>query len=104
MATTDDSMDDDVFESEDDVRNKLGFEERKMLPKTPSPTGYRGYRPPPEVIKLAQNDVLEETEQITHKVILLGDSGVGKTSLLVKFDTGKFQAGNFSATVGIGFT
>lgn len=29
---------------------------------------------------------------------------MGKTSLLVKFDTGKFQSGNFSATVGIGFT
>ncbi|KAJ9579356.1 hypothetical protein L9F63_024538, partial [Diploptera punctata] len=36
--------------------------------------------------------------------ILLGDSGVGKTSLLVQFDTGKFQTGTFSATVGIGFT
>nr|CAD7399228.1 unnamed protein product [Timema cristinae] len=38
------------------------------------------------------------------KTILLGDSGVGKTSLLVQFDTGRFQTGNFSATVGIGFT
>lgn len=38
------------------------------------------------------------------QTILLGDSGVGKTSLLVKYDTGKFQTGNFSATVGIGFT
>uniref|UniRef100_A0A2H1WPX7 SFRICE_032633 n=1 Tax=Spodoptera frugiperda TaxID=7108 RepID=A0A2H1WPX7_SPOFR len=38
------------------------------------------------------------------ETILLGDSGVGKTSLLVQFETGKFQAGNFSATVGIGFT
>nr|CAD7594926.1 unnamed protein product [Timema genevievae] len=38
------------------------------------------------------------------QTILLGDSGVGKTSLLVQFDTGRFQTGNFSATVGIGFT
>lgn len=38
------------------------------------------------------------------QTILLGDSGVGKTSLLVQFDTGKFQSGNYSATVGIGFT
>ncbi|XP_052071535.1 ras-related protein Rab-26-like isoform X4 [Mytilus californianus] len=38
------------------------------------------------------------------KTILVGDSGVGKTSLLVQFDQGKFQAGSFSATVGIGFT
>uniref|UniRef100_A0A8C6TXL1 RAB37, member RAS oncogene family n=1 Tax=Neogobius melanostomus TaxID=47308 RepID=A0A8C6TXL1_9GOBI len=31
-------------------------------------------------------------------------SGVGKTSLLVQFDQGKFIPGSFSATVGIGFT
>uniref|UniRef100_A0A673K2C7 Ras-related protein Rab-37-like n=1 Tax=Sinocyclocheilus rhinocerous TaxID=307959 RepID=A0A673K2C7_9TELE len=36
--------------------------------------------------------------------ILVGDSGVGKTSLLVQFDQGKFIPGSFSATVGIGFT
>lgn len=41
---------------------------------------------------------------IYFQTILLGDSGVGKTSLLVQFDTGKFQQGTFSATVGIGFT
>ena len=38
------------------------------------------------------------------QTILVGDSGVGKTSLLVQFDQGKFQQGSFSATVGIGFT
>lgn len=38
------------------------------------------------------------------QTILVGDSGVGKTSLLVQFDQGKFQPGSFSATVGIGFT
>ncbi|XP_050391335.1 ras-related protein Rab-37 isoform X3 [Patella vulgata] len=43
-------------------------------------------------------------DAIIHKTILVGDSGVGKTSLLVQFDQGKFQAGAFSATVGIGFT
>ncbi|KYQ60449.1 Ras-related protein Rab-26 [Trachymyrmex zeteki] len=41
---------------------------------------------------------------ICRSTILLGDSGVGKTSLLVQFDTGRFQPGNFAATVGIGFT
>lgn len=29
---------------------------------------------------------------------------MGKTSLLVQFDQGKFIPGSFSATVGIGFT
>ncbi|XP_040845658.1 ras-related protein Rab-37 isoform X2 [Ochotona curzoniae] len=43
-------------------------------------------------------------EQVLHKTILVGDSGVGKTSLLVQFDQGKFIPGSFSATVGIGFT
>jgi len=38
------------------------------------------------------------------QTILVGDSGVGKTSLLVQFDQGKFQTGSFTATVGIGFT
>ncbi|XP_064625126.1 ras-related protein Rab-37-like isoform X4 [Lineus longissimus] len=43
-------------------------------------------------------------ETLIHKTILVGDSGVGKTSLLVQFDQGKFHSGSFSATVGIGFT
>ncbi|XP_044264848.1 ras-related protein Rab-37-like isoform X1 [Tribolium madens] len=94
----DDSMDDDVFESQEDSLRVSGQK------NTPSPTGYRDYKPPAEVLKLCQTDVLEDCEQIVHKTILLGDSGVGKTSLLVKFDTGRFQSGNFSATVGIGFT
>ncbi|XP_069012369.1 ras-related protein Rab-37-like isoform X1 [Embiotoca jacksoni] len=43
-------------------------------------------------------------EEMVHKTILVGDSGVGKTSLLVQFDQGKFIPASFSATVGIGFT
>ncbi|XP_042875830.1 ras-related protein Rab-37-like [Penaeus japonicus] len=66
--------------------------------RTPSPTGYRGAMPPPAQLPTPEED------DIIHKTILLGDSGVGKTSLLVQFDTGKFQPGTFSATVGIGFT
>nr|XP_027224115.1 uncharacterized protein LOC113816275 [Penaeus vannamei] len=66
--------------------------------RTPSPTGYRGAMPPPAQVPTPEED------DIIHKTILLGDSGVGKTSLLVQFDTGKFQPGTFSATVGIGFT
>ncbi|XP_028990001.1 ras-related protein Rab-37-like isoform X2 [Betta splendens] len=37
-------------------------------------------------------------EELVHKTILVGDSGVGKTSLLVQFDQGKFIPGSFSAT------
>lgn len=35
--------------------------------------------------------------------MLLGDSGVGKTCLLVKFRDGMFLSGNYISTVGIDF-
>jgi hypothetical protein len=35
--------------------------------------------------------------------MLLGDSGVGKTCLLVRFRDGLFLCGNFISTVGIDF-
>lgn len=38
------------------------------------------------------------------QVILLGDSGVGKTSFIVKYHTNEFKAASFSATVGISLT
>ncbi|CAF0851479.1 unnamed protein product [Adineta ricciae] len=41
--------------------------------------------------------------QYQFKVMLLGDSGVGKTCLLVRFKDGTFLAGSFIATVGIDF-
>uniref|UniRef100_A0A0E9X5B3 RAB26, member RAS oncogene family n=1 Tax=Anguilla anguilla TaxID=7936 RepID=A0A0E9X5B3_ANGAN len=40
---------------------------------------------------------------IAFKVMLLGDSAVGKTCLLVQFKDGAFLAGSFIATVGIDF-
>ncbi|XP_014606768.1 PREDICTED: ras-related protein Rab-37-like isoform X3 [Polistes canadensis] len=88
----------------------------------PSPTGYRDYKPPAEVLSNNYGTTFhgnnggfdnarsnfkrnqEKEDDFAHKTILLGDSGVGKTSLLVQFDTGNFQPGNFAATVGIGFT
>ncbi|CAH1401509.1 unnamed protein product [Nezara viridula] len=92
---TDDSMSDDVFETEE-----AGLRAADPVKREPSPTGYRGYTPDPGLLApLPSPDT-----DVPHKTILLGDSGVGKTSLLVQFDTGKFQTGTFSATVGIGFT
>lgn len=35
--------------------------------------------------------------------MLVGDSGVGKTCLLVRFKDGAFLAGSFISTVGIDF-
>ncbi|XP_024944536.1 ras-related protein Rab-37 isoform X3 [Cephus cinctus] len=44
-----------------------------------------------------------ETCDLLFKVMLLGDSGVGKTCLLVQFRDGFFLSGNFISTVGIDF-
>lgn len=69
--------------------------------------GWRSYRydevnmhqAPPSAVHLQPFD-----DTINHKTILLGDSGVGKTSFLVKYNTGEFRLGSFSATVGIALT
>ncbi|XP_011308684.1 ras-related protein Rab-37 isoform X1 [Fopius arisanus] len=106
--TRDSSLNDDVFAVSPDHQNHLTPGDQLSLTSAPSPTGYRDYKPPAELLTSGyhssprRDNIREETE--THKTILLGDSGVGKTSLLVQFDTGKFQTGNFAATVGIGFT
>ncbi|KAM7386917.1 hypothetical protein PAMA_009508 [Pampus argenteus] len=44
-----------------------------------------------------------EFYDIAFKVMLVGDSGVGKTCLLVRFKDGAFLAGSFISTVGIDF-
>ncbi|XP_029038623.1 ras-related protein Rab-37-like isoform X2 [Osmia bicornis bicornis] len=118
--TADDNMSDDVFEDDGSNAPSTGLTPGttgQTLTTTPSPTGYRDYKPPAEVFVenygYSSSDynntsslkrVKEEDPGLTHKTILLGDSGVGKTSLLVQFDTKRFQPGNFAATVGIGFT
>uniref|UniRef100_A0ABM5EZ73 small monomeric GTPase n=2 Tax=Pogona vitticeps TaxID=103695 RepID=A0ABM5EZ73_9SAUR len=44
-----------------------------------------------------------EFYDVAFKVMLIGDSGVGKTCLLVRFKDGAFLAGTFISTVGIDF-
>ncbi|XP_057322379.1 ras-related protein Rab-37 isoform X2 [Microplitis mediator] len=107
----------------DDALEMNGSNEHSLTPRdqvpvaTPSPTGYRDYKPPAELLNSKyqstgnrsftktspRREFGRDAEDTAHKTILLGDSGVGKTSLLVQFDTGSFS-GNFAATVGIGFT
>ncbi|XP_044015537.1 ras-related protein Rab-37-like isoform X2 [Aphidius gifuensis] len=113
----DDSMSDDVFEIETDSQvTGLTPGDQLLARSTPSPTGYRDYKPPIELLNNGyHSSITRNNNRVSprrefarddgdfHKTILLGDSGVGKTSLLVQFDTGKFQS-NFAATVGIGFT
>ncbi|WAQ96637.1 RAB37-like protein [Mya arenaria] len=45
----------------------------------------------------------EEDVDDTYKVMLIGDSGTGKTCLLVRFKDGAFLSGSFISTVGIDF-
>ncbi|XP_067645021.1 ras-related protein Rab-26 isoform X2 [Eurosta solidaginis] len=65
--------------------------------------GWRSYRYD-EVGMYNQPQQQPFDDTINHKTILLGDSGVGKTSFLVKYNTGEFRLGSFSATVGIALT
>ncbi|KAK3793814.1 hypothetical protein RRG08_011785 [Elysia crispata] len=44
-----------------------------------------------------------EAYDLSCKVMLIGDSGVGKTCLLVRFKDGTFLSGSFISTVGIDF-
>ncbi|XP_034264612.1 ras-related protein Rab-37 isoform X2 [Pantherophis guttatus] len=46
---------------------------------------------------------LGKSYDVSGKVMLLGDSGVGKTCFLVQFKDGAFLSGTFIATVGIDF-
>ncbi|XDV13879.1 hypothetical protein PO909_002190 [Leuciscus waleckii] len=46
---------------------------------------------------------VNEYFDVAFKVMLLGDSAVGKTCVLVRFKDGAFLGGNFIATVGIDF-
>ncbi|KAF7408099.1 hypothetical protein HZH66_002636 [Vespula vulgaris] len=122
VMTGEGSVNDNVFDMEVNGSSRLtpvAAEQRSAT--APSPTGYRDYKPPAEVLSNSYSTTFhtsggfdsaranfkrdqEKEEDFAHKTILLGDSGVGKTSLLVQFDTGNFQPGNFAATVGIGFT
>lgn len=45
----------------------------------------------------------QQKHGIIQQVMLLGDSGVGKTCLLVRFRDGTFLSGSFISTVGIDF-
>ncbi|XP_049314248.1 ras-related protein Rab-26 isoform X4 [Bactrocera dorsalis] len=65
--------------------------------------GWRSYRYD-EVGMYCQPPQPPFDDTVNHKTILLGDSGVGKTSFLVKYNTGEFRLGSFSATVGIALT
>ncbi|XP_061167333.1 ras-related protein Rab-26-like isoform X5 [Saccostrea echinata] len=55
-----------------------------------------------DIFGKAENDT-EDFDGPCYKVMLIGDSGVGKTCLLVRFKDGAFLSGSFISTVGIDF-
>jgi len=58
---------------------------------------------------MAQNGFSRERPSLRNpydfafKVMLIGDSGVGKTCVLIRFKDGAFLSGSFISTVGIDF-
>ncbi|XP_034948491.1 ras-related protein Rab-37 isoform X2 [Chelonus insularis] len=67
-----------------------------------------GVRTGPARRQLSQDDpnspqAPPEAKELHFKVMLLGDSGVGKTCLLVRFRDDHFLSGNHISTVGIDF-
>ncbi|CAB1417179.1 unnamed protein product, partial [Pleuronectes platessa] len=79
-------------------------------PSTGSPTG-KAARSSPAIVQMngvvhpSRPSISNSSEfyDIAFKVMLVGDSGVGKTCLLVRFKDGAFLAGSFISTVGIDF-
>ncbi|XP_058791792.1 ras-related protein Rab-37 isoform X2 [Phymastichus coffea] len=51
----------------------------------------------------SQRSATPEHYDLHCKVMLLGDSGVGKTCILTRFRDGQFLSGNYISTVGIDF-
>ncbi|XP_043218795.1 ras-related protein Rab-37-like isoform X1 [Amphibalanus amphitrite] len=104
IETEDSLLDDDVFEPEQCVGSPPGgaSSAQSRSERTSSGTSSGGHdgKTRPTGVRIS---VGSEVEDVIHKTILVGDSGVGKTSLLVQFDTGKFTQEGFAATVGIGF-
>ncbi|XP_073944247.1 RAS oncogene family member Rab26 isoform X3 [Choristoneura fumiferana] len=59
--------------------------------------------PPSPTEPWQQQTKQDDKYDVFGKVMLLGDSGVGKTCMLVRFRDGTFLAGNYISTVGIDF-
>lgn len=69
MGSIDDSLDDDVFEAIADPEMASLNIKNELDGKSPSPTGYRNYKPPEEVLRLREEeDLVDESDTIVHKV------------------------------------
>ncbi|AWP17311.1 putative ras-related protein Rab-26-like [Scophthalmus maximus] len=90
------------------VKGKGGSKSPKASPSSSARTG-RGLAaaaaPSSGLVYPSRPSISNSGEfyDIAFKVMLVGDSGVGKTCLLVRFKDGAFLAGSFISTVGIDF-
>ncbi|OWF49796.1 ras-related protein Rab-37-like isoform X1 [Mizuhopecten yessoensis] len=64
-----------------------------------SPNGHHPFREHKQASRQSSTELFD----LASKVMLIGDSGVGKTCLLVRFKDGAFLSGSFISTVGIDF-
>ncbi|XP_060081767.1 ras-related protein Rab-37-like [Ylistrum balloti] len=64
-----------------------------------SPNGHHPLREHKQATRQSSTELFD----LASKVMLIGDSGVGKTCLLVRFKDGAFLSGSFISTVGIDF-
>ncbi|XP_061383532.1 ras-related protein Rab-26-like [Danaus plexippus] len=79
-------------------------ETREDEDKTEQEAGVMPHSDPPSPTETwNQTGKQEDKYDVFGKVMLLGDSGVGKTCMLVRFRDGTFLAGNYISTVGIDF-
>ncbi|CAG9585666.1 unnamed protein product [Danaus chrysippus] len=79
-------------------------ETREDEDKTEQEAGVMPHSDPPSPSETwNQSGKQEDKYDVFGKVMLLGDSGVGKTCMLVRFRDGTFLAGNYISTVGIDF-
>lgn len=70
----------------------------------PSPTTNNNHDPAQQkTFKVRRFFHGKQSRDFPAQVMLLGDSGVGKTCLLVRFKDDTFLTGSFIATVGIDF-
>ncbi|XP_005091033.1 ras-related protein Rab-37 isoform X3 [Aplysia californica] len=76
---------------------------REKFPSSSGPGASNGAPPGEMSRQTSRQHSLTETYDMSCKVMLIGDSGVGKTCILVRFKDGTFLSGSFISTVGIDF-
>jgi GTPase SAR1 family protein len=70
--------------------------------KKDSANSYSTTKPEANMSKLKSRHLKSKQFDYTFKIVLIGDSGVGKSSILLRFADDQFNE-NFYATIGVDF-